>query len=251
MDTPQAIRTVSVGGWPLAFLDGSEEPRIRDIDLGERLAYERPRKIRELIARLEEQGKITGVCRRPVVGLRGFAEEIIEEAWLTEEQALWIVTQSETAEAAKLTGIMIRVFRLALRGELPTAPALPAAAVEQGASMLRLAADALDRGEAELARRYQGAAYMLIKAPKAPRAPKLPKVAAEGPAPGAIAVYRDRLLATVRKAGVEGVPTLRALIWSTVGNHSALYAVAHELLTEGALARDGHRVKLAPGEALQ
>jgi hypothetical protein len=64
VDPVESIRPVIVGGWPLAFLDATAEPRIRDLDLGERLGYERPR---ELIVRLVEGGFSPGIQQRPTV----------------------------------------------------------------------------------------------------------------------------------------------------------------------------------------
>ncbi|WP_438032415.1 hypothetical protein [Sorangium sp. So ce204] len=108
-----------VDGWTVGFRDGDSEPLVRDLDLGERLGFERPRKIRELIDRMENDGKIAAVFRRPTVGRRGFAEEIIDERWLTEAQALKVAAKSDTDVADALLDEMIRVYMLARRGELP------------------------------------------------------------------------------------------------------------------------------------
>jgi len=43
---------------------------IRDLDLAARLGYEQPRKIRDLIERLVEGGRITGLFQKSTVGLR-------------------------------------------------------------------------------------------------------------------------------------------------------------------------------------
>lgn len=62
-----AQRVVRVGSWLLcAGPTEGEEPRIRDIDLAERLGYERPRKIREIIDRWTAD--LGPVHVRPTVG---------------------------------------------------------------------------------------------------------------------------------------------------------------------------------------
>jgi hypothetical protein len=68
---PDGSRIVRVGAWVLAAPAAEDEPRIRDIDLAERLGYERPRKIRDLIERLCREGKLNDSELRPVVGRSG------------------------------------------------------------------------------------------------------------------------------------------------------------------------------------
>jgi hypothetical protein len=85
------------------------EPRVHDLMLAERLAFERPRKIRELIERnmaaLERHGT---VC--PMVGQTPGGGRPSTEYWLNEAQALLICTKSETAVAEEVTSEVIRVF---------------------------------------------------------------------------------------------------------------------------------------------
>lgn len=114
------LKLIEVQGWRLA-LEGSDVLTIRDIDLGERLGYLRPRKIRELIERLEKEGKLPGVQRRPVLGRRGFVEESVEEVWLNERQTLKVVAKSETDAADAILDEVIDVFMLARRGLLAEA----------------------------------------------------------------------------------------------------------------------------------
>jgi len=94
------------------------EPRMRDLDVAEALGLERPRKIRELIARrsveLEEFGEV-----RPTVGRtspQGGAPG--EEYWLNEKQALFICTKSEAKNALDITIQMIEVFSAWRHGQL-------------------------------------------------------------------------------------------------------------------------------------
>ena len=121
-----------VEGWPLARAEGSVVPLIRDLDLAERLGYERPRDIRKLIKRMVDDGKIAGVSMRATVAriqLRPGVErdQTVDEFWLTEAQALKVAARSETEPADALLDEMIRVFMLARRGQLPAmAQPLPA-----------------------------------------------------------------------------------------------------------------------------
>jgi len=125
-DGEDARRLVRIGAWAFTAWvskDG-DEPLIRDVDLAERLMYGRPRDIRPLIDRLEEHGKIGAVFRRDAGArgkLRGKSHEtqIVSERWLSEEQALLVATQSNTARAWVLTRHMIRIFVLARHGLLP------------------------------------------------------------------------------------------------------------------------------------
>jgi len=89
--------------------------RIRDIELAERLGYDRPRKIRELISRMCEQGLLPGVMRRPTVGrgkLRGKVHEeiVVDEYWLDRVEALLVVMKSETPEANRWCRLIATVF---------------------------------------------------------------------------------------------------------------------------------------------
>lgn len=97
-------------------IDG--EPRMRDLDVAEALEFERPRKIRELIARrkvdLEELGEVRPTVGRtsPQGGSPG------EEYWLNEKQALFICTKSEAKNALDITIQMIEVFSAWRHGQL-------------------------------------------------------------------------------------------------------------------------------------
>jgi hypothetical protein len=108
---------VNVEGWTLSRFDTDEEPRVRDLDLAERLGYERPRDVRDLIKRLVSDGKLGEVfCRTAPQNGRGRPST---EFWLTEAQALKVTAKSETAKADALLDEIIRVFMLARRGLLP------------------------------------------------------------------------------------------------------------------------------------
>lgn len=118
-------QTLTVNGWRLCvFSTDTGEPRIRDLDLAERLGYSHPINIRNLIRRLVAEKKLSPVfvvstvktSKMPRNG--GVREVRSEEFWLTEAQALKVIARSETGVADKILDEMIDVFRLAIRGLL-------------------------------------------------------------------------------------------------------------------------------------
>lgn len=116
-------------GWPLLLSDGGEV-RIRDIDLAEKLRYARPRKIRDLIKKLIDEGKLSEDCERTVRGRSrtptgGEVVREVIEYHLTREQALKVAARSETDVADALLTEMIHVFTLALDGKLVAADDTP------------------------------------------------------------------------------------------------------------------------------
>jgi hypothetical protein len=123
MNNSEMMKTVEVEGWMLGWASEEERPRIRDVDLAERLGYERPRDIRKLIRRLRAEEKLNDFDLRATVARRqepGMVAPVeVEEFWLTEEAALLVTSQSDTAKAWEMTRTVIRIFRLAVRGELP------------------------------------------------------------------------------------------------------------------------------------
>ena len=97
--------------------------RMRDVDLAEHLDYDRPRKIRELIERLRDADEIPGVHMRPAVGrieigpkhARRIREDVVNEYWLDEIEALLVVMQSDAPAAKAMRRRIAEVFRAALR----------------------------------------------------------------------------------------------------------------------------------------
>lgn len=113
--------------WDLVRLTGrgDVELRIPDGQLATWLEFADARKIRALIKRHERAGNIKPF--RNVHTVARFAadgsprgEVRVVEFLLTEEDALFIATQSETKKAVAVTKTMIRVFALARRGLLPS-----------------------------------------------------------------------------------------------------------------------------------
>lgn len=95
-----------------------KEPRIRDLDLGERLGYSEPRMIRRVIAGLYEQGHLPGAfCAAPAQNKKGRPSN---EFWLDERSALLVASQSGMAKGLDVTKEVIELFVRYRRGELPS-----------------------------------------------------------------------------------------------------------------------------------
>ena len=94
-------------GLTLGMDFSDDQPRIFDLELGHRLGYERPRKIRDLIKDLVAGGHITVDDQRPGAG-RG--PRTAGRHWLTEEEALFVTTQSGTDTARAITRQVVRAF---------------------------------------------------------------------------------------------------------------------------------------------
>lgn len=95
----------------LEFRSTGDEPRIRDLDLAERLGYERPHEIRRLI---ERHSKKLGLC---VTVTKSHGGRPGVEYWLTERQALFITTQSRTDRAADISMMLVDAF-IAIRKQI-------------------------------------------------------------------------------------------------------------------------------------
>jgi len=116
----------------LAVIDGFEvttgpDPLLRDVQLAERLGYDRPRKLREIIRSLEKSSKLQNIQWRPAVGRQstrngGEREYHVLEAWLTRQQALKVIAKSETETADKMLDVIVDVFDRAVRGEFVAPP---------------------------------------------------------------------------------------------------------------------------------
>ncbi len=100
------------GGLEFHATDG--EPRIRDLDLAEKLGYEHPRRIRELI---EKNTSRLGVLTRTVQTPGATGGRPGTEYWLTERQALFVTTQSRTERAADVSMMLVDAF-IAVRQQL-------------------------------------------------------------------------------------------------------------------------------------
>lgn len=128
--------SITINGWALDA--STDEPRIRDVDLAERLGFAQPRDVRKLIRRYEKSGDLSGVSMRATVArieIRPgvFRNDTVNEYWLTEADALFVVTKSETPRANAITREVIDVFLAWRRGHLKPAPAPVPAPVDVAA----------------------------------------------------------------------------------------------------------------------
>ena len=125
-----ALAVQRVNDWSLMPpAEGDDEPRVRDVDLGERLGYANPRKIRELIKRLRDAGEIHEVHVRPAVGRtsmpRGGSRSVeVDEFWLTEREALLVCSASDAPNAPVVRAALVDLFIAWRRGKLQPSAAL-------------------------------------------------------------------------------------------------------------------------------
>jgi predicted transcriptional regulator len=124
--TTTSLRTSSGAIAPVELQTFDDGPRALDLDIAKRLAFRRPRKIRELIERnrveLERFGSIAP--RRGAYRGKAF-----DEFWLNEEQSLLIAALSETERAAEVRHMLIKVFVAWRRGELKPIKVQPTAMI--------------------------------------------------------------------------------------------------------------------------
>lgn len=106
------------------FRGDDGEPRVSAEALALGLGYSRPRDILTTIRRLESEGALLGSVewatelREQPTGNGGMRTFEVETAYLTQAQALFVTARSKTANAAKITNLVISVFLAAQRGEL-------------------------------------------------------------------------------------------------------------------------------------
>jgi len=235
-----------VEGWPLGFTCEGE-PRIRDLDLGERLGFDRPRDVRKLVARMVDAGKLNDVDQRATVarGEGAVAAQPVTEYWLTEAQALKVAARSETDIADALLDEMIHVFMLARRGELPaSAPEYASAR----AALPDLAARAVSEGDWSLVRDLAG-----ILAGPAPKGQLrlFPDAGAEEHRQALEDSRRERILAAV--AAHPGLRTADAVVRQARVRRSAGCRLLLAMVGRGELARtsEGYVVPTQAGQVMQ
>ncbi|MBA4792308.1 MAG: hypothetical protein H2041_01435 [Phenylobacterium sp.] len=135
---------------PLAISDlyvMAAEPRVRDLELGERLGFERVSNVRNLIRRnadeLADLGVLATVAKTSgKAGGRPTTEYLLNEA-----QALLVCMFARTPEAAEVRRQVIEVFMAWRRGELQAAPrgdVTPIAAGDPVAAQLARLTERLD-----------------------------------------------------------------------------------------------------------
>ena len=115
------IKQVDVKGWSLV-VGQDDEPRVRDLDLGERLGFARPRDFRKLVGRMLKDGILNDIeCRATVsrysLGNLGGYQDVLEYH-LNQTGALIAISRSNTKMAVAITRQMIEVFLAYQRGAL-------------------------------------------------------------------------------------------------------------------------------------
>lgn len=154
----RALATTDVNGWPLMAPEREDdEPRVRDVDLGERLGYDRERAIRDLIKRQRDKGEIPDVhvrrtVRRTQMPTGGVRETVVEEFWLTEREALLVCSASDAPNAGTVRAALVDLFIAWRRGKLQPSAALALdhqgvqALVEMGAGIRAILGALNDQG---------------------------------------------------------------------------------------------------------
>lgn len=117
----QGDRTiVRASGWEMSvWPEAGDEPRIRDVDAGERLGFSRPRDIRKIIERIWPKNAglyVRATVARTRMPTGGARETIVDEVWLTEAQLLKVIARSETPIAEAILDEMIAVYMAVRRG---------------------------------------------------------------------------------------------------------------------------------------
>lgn len=112
MGTEIQIQKVEhIQGWPLTVVRGEKQPLIEDEELGRKLGFDRPRRIRELIARIFNDSELCRTVRQS----RGRSATVF---YLTRSQALKVIMRSETPTADRVQDEIIAVYEAWLDGHL-------------------------------------------------------------------------------------------------------------------------------------
>lgn len=102
------------------------EPRVNDLALAEKLGFERPVKIRDMIKR--NQAKLLKFGILPTVGkIHEGAGRPTDEFYLNQKQAIFICMKSETEKAFDVQADIVRVFDAYLSGVAPVTASMPMA----------------------------------------------------------------------------------------------------------------------------
>lgn len=105
---------------PIAIIPNDGEPAVRDLDLGSRLGFQRPDKIRQVIQRhcaeIEAYGTLAQFGATSPMPNGG--TKAVTEYHLTEEQALCVCALSRAPQAAKVRRMLIETFMAYRRGQL-------------------------------------------------------------------------------------------------------------------------------------
>ncbi len=125
-DSGAAVGATVIEGFYLSREFADEQPRIRDVELGERLGYSRVRDIRALIKSLLKTKKLSNVHNRGAAPRPHFGANVADtEYWLTRTETLIVIVRSDTAIAYQITEQIITVFEAFLDGKFHARPASP------------------------------------------------------------------------------------------------------------------------------
>lgn len=103
------------------------EPRVHDLALAEKLGFERPAKIRDMIKRNSTKLLKLGVL--PTVGKTSgdLGGRPTDEFYLNKKQAIFIAMKSETEKAFEVQEDIIRVYDAYMSGVAPVTASMPMA----------------------------------------------------------------------------------------------------------------------------
>lgn len=102
---------------PLVLTPIEGEPRVHDLALAEKLGFERPAKIRDMIKRNEAKLLKFGIL--PTVGkIHEAAGRPTAEYFLNQKQSVWLCMKSETDKAFDVQVEIVRVFDAYLNGDI-------------------------------------------------------------------------------------------------------------------------------------
>lgn len=116
------MSSLAIQATDLRVIEGDAQPRILDLRIAERLEYARPRVIRELIERNQEELERYGglPCHTANPGEAGGRPAV--EYWLNEAQALLICMRSDGPVAPDIRQELITVFQAWRHGGFAVAP---------------------------------------------------------------------------------------------------------------------------------
>jgi len=103
---------------PLTLTPVNGEPRVRDLDLAEKLGFAEPRAIRKIIKRNE--AKLLSFGTRSTMSRVTITGQPSEEYYLNQKQAIFICMKSETEQAFDVQIEIVHVFDAYLTGTVST-----------------------------------------------------------------------------------------------------------------------------------
>lgn len=103
----------------VGIADVNGEPRVKDVDIAERLGFDRPHKIREIIERNRPEFESLGALVEGPASTHGATRPAAGCVfWLSEEQALLVAVLSRAPAAPAVRSMLIKVFVAWRRGAM-------------------------------------------------------------------------------------------------------------------------------------